>query len=96
MRPEGSSATVVVRVQPRSSRNSVDLQPDGALRIRLTATPVDGSANSALIELLADRLRLPRQAFRILTGKTGRHKLVRINSIDLTALRAKLSDSSHA
>jgi uncharacterized protein (TIGR00251 family) len=94
--PEGSSATVAVHVQPRSSRNSVDLQPDGSLKIRLTAAPVDGSANSALIELLADRLRLPRQAFRILTGRTGRHKLVRINGIDLAALRAKLSDSSCA
>lgn len=95
MSPEGGSATILVHVQPRSSRNSASLQPDGSLKIRLTAAPVDGSANSALIELLADRLRLPRQAFHILTGRTGRHKRVRIDGIDLTALRARLSASSH-
>jgi uncharacterized protein (TIGR00251 family) len=52
-----------------------------ALKVRLTTPPVDGAANAALIDLLADALSLPRRAVRIVSGQTSRTKVVEIDGI---------------
>lgn len=66
-----------VRVIPRSRRNAIDWE-QGTLKVRLTAPPVDGAANEALIALLAERLGLPKRSISILSGTTGRQKIVEI------------------
>lgn len=71
-----------VRVQPRASRCAVDGVHAGALRVRVTAPPVDGAANAALVELLAERLEVPKRAVSIVGGATGRAKLVEVQGID--------------
>jgi uncharacterized protein len=72
-----------VRVQPRASRTEVAGPYGGdAVRIRLTAPPVDGAANAALIGFLAERLGVPRSAVRIEGGAAGRSKVVTIDGID--------------
>ena len=77
-RDEG--AHVIVRVTPRAGRN--ELSRDGAmLRARLTAPPVDGAANDALIELLAARLNVPRRAISIVRGAASRIKTVAIAGV---------------
>lgn len=68
-----------VRVTPRAARSAIAGQvalADGrpALAVRLAAPPVDGAANSALVQLLADQLRLKRTAIRIIAGETARLK----------------------
>ena len=65
-------------VQPRASRSEVVGIHGDALRIRLQAPPADGRANAALVEFLADRLGLPRQAVKLLAGAGSRRKVVGI------------------
>jgi uncharacterized protein len=66
---------------------------DGALRVRLHAPPVDGAANDALVEFLADRLAVPRRGVRILTGATSRTKMVEVEGVT-SADVARLADAS--
>jgi len=68
---------ISVRVIPRSSKNSVEWE-DGALRAHLTAPPVDGAANEALLTLLAQRLGLPKRDVHLVHGTAGRYKTVEI------------------
>jgi len=77
---EGKSGSAIsVRVIPRSSRNEiVEIQSDGTIKIRLTAPPVDGKANDALIGFLAEILEVPRSSVDIISGLTGHAKLVSI------------------
>ncbi len=72
---------IAVRVIPRSSRNALAWE-QGTLKARLTAPPVDGAANAALINLLAERLSIPRRSISIVRGETNRQKTVEI--ADLT------------
>ena len=70
-----------VHVQPRASRSEVVGVREGALRVRLQAPPVDGAANEALVELLAERLSVSRRDVRIVAGVAGRSKVVDVNGI---------------
>jgi uncharacterized protein len=67
-----------VRVQPRASRSEVSGLHGEALKVRLSAPPVDGAANEALIALLADVLAVSRRAVRIVAGASARTKLVEV------------------
>lgn len=71
-----------VRVVPRSGRAGIAGVRDGACLIRVNAAPVDGSANDELIELLSDRLGVPRRAITILSGDRSRQKRLQIDGID--------------
>jgi len=70
-----------VRVKPRSSRDAIEGEREGALVIRLTAPPVEGEANNALLRLLAARLHTPKSAVRILSGERGRLKRVAVRGV---------------
>jgi uncharacterized protein (TIGR00251 family) len=72
---------IKIKVQPRASKNQLAGIMDGALRVRLTAPPVDGEANEACIKFLAGVFKVPRQRVELVTGHTGRHKMVRIGGI---------------
>ena len=54
---------------------------DGGLKIRLTAPPVDGAANEALVKFLADTFSVPKSQVEIVSGHTSRNKIVRIQGI---------------
>jgi uncharacterized protein (TIGR00251 family) len=69
---------LTVRVQPRASRNEVAGRQGEAIKIRVTAPPVGGAANEAVIGVLADWLGLPRRAVAIVQGETARAKVVEI------------------
>jgi uncharacterized protein (TIGR00251 family) len=79
-----------VRVIPRAGRTAIAGVRDGAILIRLAAAPVDGAANAALIELLAERLGIPKRDITIASGETSRSKRVRIAGIDRAAAMARL------
>jgi uncharacterized protein len=68
---------ITVRVIPRSSKNILEWE-QGVLKARITAPPVDGAANEALVALLAERLGLPKRAISIVRGERGRQKVVEI------------------
>lgn len=61
-----------------------------ALKVKVHAPPVEGKANEVLCAFLADTLELPRRAVSVARGDTSRQKLVRIQGLDLAAVKAKL------
>jgi len=65
-----------LKVQPRSSKNQLVGCHDGVLKVKLTAPPVDGSANTCCCEFLAKLLRVPVRDIEIVAGATSRHKRV--------------------
>ena len=67
-----------VRVTPRASRDAIAGEHHGALKLRLNAPPVDDRANDALRRLLAERLKAPVSAVRIVAGEKSRTKRVEI------------------
>jgi len=79
-----------VRVTPRASRAAITGVHGGALKVSLTAPPVEGAANAALIELLADALRVPKRAVRIEHGDHNRQKAISIEGVTAAAVRALL------
>jgi hypothetical protein len=83
---------ISVRVIPRSSKNEITWEGD-ALKVRLTAPPVDGAANEALLKLLAERLNLPKSALHIVHGATGRQKVLQIEGLTAEELAQKLLNS---
>ena len=77
----GTSATFSVRVVPRSAREGVAGTSEGAVRIRLTAPPVENRANEALVRFLSQSLGIPRRHVELVTGGRGRHKVVRVHGM---------------
>lgn len=89
----GGVVTIPVRVQPRASRDAITGTHDGALKVSLTAPPVDGEANAALIALLAKVLGVPKRDVEITQGTTGRQKIVAVSGLTLAAVRERLDPS---
>lgn len=75
------AATLSVRIQPRASKNEIVTLGGGALKIRLTAPPVDGAANEALIRFLADTFSVSKARVEIVSGHTARDKIVRVEGL---------------
>jgi len=78
MQERGRAIAFAVRVIPRASQDAIEGGYQGALKVRLTAPPVDDRANEALIRLLAERLNVPKSAVRIVAGAKSRTKRVEI------------------
>jgi hypothetical protein len=89
-RPAGLSATVSVRVVPRSSKEGVAGYEGGVVRIRLNAPPVEGQANEALVRFLAKALGVPKGRITLVAGERGRSKIVRVAGLTREALMAAL------
>lgn len=75
----GGALVVDIQVVPRASRTAVGGMTGERLRVAVTAPPVDGAANAAVIEALADAFAVPRRAVEIVRGETGRRKTMRIS-----------------
>lgn len=79
-----------VRVQPRASRDELVGWREDALRVRVTAPPLDGRANDAVRALIARAAGVHASAVGIVAGDRGRDKLIAVAGLTLEALRAKL------
>jgi uncharacterized protein (TIGR00251 family) len=86
------SARVDIRVIPRASKNAIDGVRDGRILVRVTAAPVEGAANDAVIATIAAALDLPRRAVRVVQGDTSRNKTIEITGLDAATVRARLVD----
>lgn len=82
--------TVMVRLQPRASRDAIEGEHDGALKVRLTAPPIEGRANKALRRLLAERLGVAISAVRIVAGEKARNKKVSVAGVTKAQMVALL------
>ena len=91
-RPDG--AVVSVRVQPRARRDEIVGWQGTTLQVRVTAPPLDGRANDAVIGVLAEAIGVPRAAVGLVSGATSRNKLFRIARHSLDELRTILARRS--
>lgn len=80
-----------VRLQPRSSRNVIDGVQGSCLKLRLTAPPVEGEANKALVEFLSGLLHIKKSSIEIDSGLRSREKRVRIDGLTPEALEEIIS-----
>jgi uncharacterized protein (TIGR00251 family) len=85
------AVTFDVLVQPRASRAKVGPLHDGRLKLAVTAPPVDGEANAAVIELLAKSVGVSRGAIEVVAGASSRRKTVRIAGVARAAIEALLA-----
>lgn len=87
VRADGERVSFSVRVTPRAAANALAGEREGALLVRVTAPPVEGKANDAVVSLLARSLDLPRRAIRVERGAVSRTKRVSVPRDALPALR---------
>lgn len=86
-----SGVILSVRTQPGSSKNRIIGEYGGRLKLAVTAAPEKGKANKAVIELLADTLRIHESSIHIISGESSRDKRVLIEGLILKDLKSLLS-----
>jgi len=84
-------ASFAVRVHPRARRDAVVGESGNALKLDLTAPPVDGKANESCIRFFADILELPRSSVTIASGRNSRNKVIRVMGRTAEQVRERLS-----
>lgn len=72
---------ISIKVKPNSKQQSVRQEADGSLTVYLKSPPVDGKANTELIQLLTKELKLPKSRLRIKSGLSSRTKLIEIAEV---------------
>lgn len=86
-----AGALFAVRVHPRAKKNAISGALGEALKLSLTAPPVEGRANHACIAFLAELLKVPRSSVTIAAGASSRNKLVCVAGLSAAAVRSRLS-----
>lgn len=87
IREEKGGVLFKIRVQPRAARNQVAGVYEDSIKIRVTSPPVEGEANEACRSFIALLFSVPRSHVEIVSGLTGRNKLVKVRG--LTAARVR-------
>lgn len=82
--------TFAVRVHPRAKKNAITGEMGDALKVALTAPPVEGRANEACVEFFAKLLKVPRSSVSIAAGHTSRNKVVRVEGLSAAEVRTRL------
>ena len=83
--------TVRVHVQPRAKQTGISGAHNGALKVKLTAPPVDDAANRALIEFFSSLFHLPKSRITILAGPKSRDKVLQIKDLSLHDFRSRVA-----
>jgi uncharacterized protein len=90
VKESAGSATFAVKVHPRAKKNSITGEVGDALKLALTAPPVDGKANQACIEFFANLLKVPRSSVTIAAGQSSRNKVIRVTGLTAQQVRDRL------
>ena len=85
-----AGVTFAVKVHPRAKKNAITGEVGDALKLSLTAPPVDGKANEACVEFFAKLLKLPRASVSIASGETSRNKTIRVVGLSAEEIRKRL------
>ena len=88
---KGDYILIHVRVQPKASRNLLRMDPEGRIRVALTAPPIKGAANKALCAFLAKLLGLPKSAVHLTAGAKSRDKTVRVEGMSAQEVMAGMA-----
>jgi hypothetical protein len=86
-----SGVIFAINVHPRAKRNAITGEIGDALKLSLTAPPVEGKANEACIDFFAKLLKVPRASVTIASGQTSRRKMIRVSGLSAAELRARLA-----
>ena len=90
IRPTDSGVRITIRLSPKSSRDKVLGTHGNAIKIAITAPPVEGKANAHLIKFLSKRLRVAKSAITIVGGELSRDKRVDVAGVTAQAARSAL------
>ena len=85
-----AGASFAVKIHPRAKKNAITGEVGDALKLALTAPPIEGRANEACIEFFANLLKVPRSSVNIASGQTGRRKVIRVAGLSAAELRKRL------
>ena len=85
-----SGVAFAVKVRPRAKKDAITGEIGDALKLSLTAPPVDGRANEACVEFFASLLKVPRSSVTIASGETSRRKVIRIAGLSAREVRESL------
>jgi uncharacterized protein (TIGR00251 family) len=86
LRGSGESITFAVKIHPRARKNAIIGEIGDALKLSLTAPPIDGRANEACINFFAKLLKVPRSSVTIASGQTSRQKVIRVSGLSAEEL----------
>jgi uncharacterized protein len=86
--PQG--ATFAIKVHPRARKNDIIGEVGDALKLALTAPPVEGRANQAVVEFLAEILDVPHSSITIAAGQASRNKVVRVSGLSAADVEKRL------
>ena len=94
--PEGvESVTLRIRVTPRAPNEEISqIMEDGTIKIRLTAPPVEGKANAALVKFLAEILQVPGGSIKIISGGSSRNKYILVSGMKMEVAQQLLREAS--
>ncbi len=88
--PTVTGVLLMLHVKPRASRDEIGGEHDGALKVAVTAPPVNGKANAAVIKLLAKAFGVSRSSIEIVGGTSSRRKRVAIDGISVADARTAM------
>lgn len=76
---------LTLRISPNASKNEI-IKEEAGLKVKITAQPIDGKANKALIEFLSKQFKIPKSYFEIVRGETSKDKTILIKNTDMDYL----------
>jgi len=85
-----AGATFAVKVQPRAKKNAITGELGDALKLALTAPPIEGRANDACVEFFAKLLKVSRSSVTIASGATSRNKVIRVVGLSPEEVRRRM------
>lgn len=85
-----SALRINVQVKPRASKDAIEGWKEGVLIVRLSAPPVEGAANKALVRLLSSTLKIAKGRIRIVSGEKGRRKVIEFEGVTIEDLKVRL------
>lgn len=87
---KSSNIYIHIHVQPRASKNEIVGIHGDSLKVRLTSPPVEGAANSLLVEFMAKKLGIAKSRIEIVSGEKSRHKTLRVEGLSKSEAASSL------
>ena len=85
-----AGATFAVKIHPRARKDAITGELEDALKLSLKAPPVEGRANEACIEFLANLLKVPRSSVTIASGQSSARKVIRVRGVSADEVQKRL------
>ncbi len=93
IRDTPSGATFQIRVHPRAKKNAITGEIGDALKVALTAPPLEGRANEACVAFFVELLNVSRSSITIAAGETSRNKLIRVSGLSAAEVETRLREA---